>query len=140
MVQQATTRPLLSHDTARESVIRHVVRAAGSRVMIQRFVSWLRGATLGHDTMALRYDTTQQRATTRRRSCDMARSDTPGGAATRRAARPATQLARLATRPGSATILPRRGPRHDAQRALCVRPGRSAHAVGAQPGFRMCTW
>ena len=39
----ATIRPLLGHDTARQFAIRCAVRVAGSKVTIQRFVSWLRG-------------------------------------------------------------------------------------------------
>ena len=55
-----------SHDTARKPAIRpgaratrRAVRLAGSKVAIQRFVSWLRGADLGsrYDGTALRYST-----------------------------------------------------------------------------------
>ena len=95
--QQATIRPLLSHDTARWPAIRpgtretrRAVRAVGSRVTIQRFVSWLRGrlwVTIRLHYVAIQHSSAPRygagRLATRRRSCDTASSDTRGGAATR---------------------------------------------------------
>ena len=137
------------HDTARRPAIRQGTRAtrrtvhlAGNRVAIQRFVSWLRGVTLGHDTTALRCDTAQQQATTRRRSCDTVRSDTHGGMATRRVARPVTRLAtslrygalHATTRPRMASL--------GAVRAAWAHYARNHGPLGVhlctQPSFRLC--
>ena len=134
--QQATIRPLLSHDTARWPAIRpgtratrRAVRAVGSRVTIQRFVSWLRGrlwVTIRLQYVAIQHSSAPRygagRLATRRRSCDAASSDTCGGAATQRT-RPSLRHGRPQAMIRSGT-----GPRHSrnmaglgVMRATCAR-------------------
>ena len=50
------------------------------------------------------------------------------------------RLGRLAWAQPGGHDTAQRTPRHGAQLALCSRPGRSARAVGAQPGFKVCIW
>ena len=84
--QQATIQPLLGQDMARWPAIqpgtgatRRTVRAVGSRVAIQRFVSWLRGrlwVVIRWYCAAIQRNSSPQygagRLATRRKSCDTA--------------------------------------------------------------------
>ena len=81
------------------------VRSAGSRVAIQRFVSWLRGrlwVVIQWHCAAIQRSSAPRycvgRLATRRRSCDTARSDMSGGAATQPATSPDTAEHRPTTR------------------------------------------
>ena len=119
--QQATIQPLLGQDMARRPAIqlgtgatRRTVRAIGSRVAIQRFVSWLRGrlwVAIRWHCAAIQRNSSPQYGAGRLAT----RQHTLGCDDTVCAARPATRPAMPSTRPRhdlpQATIWPGTGPR-----------------------------